>query len=170
MKSVILAILATFISINTFAAKVAVYSIPLTRVEMVQTDSIVSDPVEILASDSDGLIKSQFEDSRIQIIWKCDGTRFKFVLLNKTNLPLTIDWDKIVYVDTNGEAGNVIHSGVKYNERNQGQLKTIVPKLAKATISLFHPEIVFFSAGDTLLSVDGRRHICSHVYTKKIRT
>lgn len=115
-----------------YASKIAVYSIPLTRVEMLQTDSINnSDPIKILESDADGHIRSQYEDSLIQIIWKCDGIRFRFVLLNKTNFPLTIDWDRIMYVDTEGEAGNIIHNGVKYNERNNGQLKTIVPKLAK---------------------------------------
>ena len=111
-----------------YASKIATYSIPLTRVEMLQADSVGADPIKILASDADGLMRSQYEDSRIQVIWKCDGIRFRFILLNKTNYPLTIDWDKIICVDTEGEIGNVIHNGTKYNERNSGQLKKIIPK------------------------------------------
>lgn len=130
-----------------YASKIATYSIPLTRVEMLQADSVGADPIKILASDADGLMRSQYEDSRIQVIWKCDGIRFRFILLNKTNYPLTIDWDKIICVDTEGEIGNVIHNGTKYNERNSGQLKTIIPKMAKLNDFLVPSKNCVFNRG-----------------------
>lgn len=132
MKKIILALVLVLSCIDILhASKVAVYSIPLTRVELMQADSITAAPITMLASDTDGHLRSQYEDNNIQIIWKCNGVRFWFVLLNKTNFPITIDWDKITFVDIEGEIGNVIHTGIKYNERNNGQLKSIVPKLAK---------------------------------------
>ena len=127
------------------ASKVAVYNIPLIRVE-VSGDTLNNEIVQ-LSSGTDELCRSQFEDGKIQIIWKCNGTRFMFVLLNKTNSPLTIDWDKIIFVDTEGEAGNVIHSGVKYIDRNNGQLKTIVPKMAKLNDFLIPSKNCVFNNG-----------------------
>lgn len=119
-----------------------------------------------MASDDNGLLRSQYEDSLIQIIWKCDGKRFWFNLLNKTNYPITIDWDNIVFVDTDSEIGNVIHSGTKYIDRNNGQLKTIVPRKAKISDFLVPSKNCVFNQGGILPSVDGKKTTCSHVFTK----
>lgn len=168
MKKIILIISALIFCANAYASKIAVYSIPLTRVELLETDSVNADPIKILASDSDGLTRSQYEDERLQVIWKCDGIRFRFVLLNKTNYPMTIDWDKIVYVDTEDETGNVIHNGVKYNERNQGQIKSVIPKLAKLNDFLVPSKNCVFNQGG-YFSVGGWRenYLFPCVYKKQ---
>lgn len=134
MKKILSLIAAiTLFSFSMAASKTAVYSIPLTRVENTVGGQADGEKIQILADDEKGLSRSQYEDETIQIIWKCDGKRFWFNMLNKTDYPITIDWDKIVFVGIDDEIGNVIHSGIKYVARNDGQLKTILPKRAKIT-------------------------------------
>lgn len=125
-------------------AKIAAkYSIPLVRVEVSEIDSADSLPITTLEADDDEVTRSQFEDNNIQIIWKCNGQRFYFVLLNKTEERMTVDWDKIVYIDTEGMTGNVIHNGINYNRRNEGQLKSILPKSSKISDFLVPSENCF---------------------------
>lgn len=126
----IIAFLILAFSFSLAAKKIATYSIPLTRVEKLNLES---DPnsIKIVSDDDEGPLRTQYEDSLIQVIWRCDGKRFWFNLLNKTDLPLTIDWDKIVYVGIDDEAGNVIHTGIRYMSRNEGQLKTVVIRKSK---------------------------------------
>ncbi len=125
-------------------AKIAAkYSIPLVRVEVSEIDSADSLPITTLEADDDEVTRSQFEDDNIQIIWKCNGQRFYFVLLNKTEERMTVDWDKIVYIDTEGMTGNVIHNGINYNRRNEGQLKSILPKSSKISDFLVPSENCF---------------------------
>ncbi len=146
-KFVFITIAITLFTFSITAKKTAVYSIPLTLVENNVSKYSESDRIDILASDDNGLLRSQYEDSLIQIIWKCDGKRFWFNLLNKTNYPITIDWDNIVFVDTDSEIGNVIHSGTKYIDRNNGQLKTIVPRKAKISDFLVPSKNCVFNQG-----------------------
>lgn len=125
-------------------AKIAAkYSIPLVRVEVSEIDSADSLPITTLEADDDEVTRSQFEDDNIQVIWKCNGQRFYFVLLNKTEERMTVDWDKIVYIDTEGMTGNVIHNGINYNRRNEGQLKSILPKSSKISDFLVPSENCF---------------------------
>lgn len=147
MKKVLLVAFLLISAFSIYAKKVAMYSIPLSRVEILNSDDPSAEQVKLLSSDSDGLVRAAYEDSLMQIIWKCDGKRFKFDLLNKTSFPLTIDWNNIVYVDTDGLAGKVIHNGIKYVDRNQEQLKTIVPRLAKTTDFLVPSNNCVFQSG-----------------------
>jgi len=58
---------------------------------------------------------------------------FGFVLKNETKNPLKIDWDSVSYVDYFGESHKVIHSGIRYIDRNNHQTPTIIPPTSKLT-------------------------------------
>jgi len=47
------------------------------------------------------------------------------------------------YIDTEGMTGNVIHNGINYNRRNEGQLKSILPKSSKISDFLVPSENCF---------------------------
>ena len=51
-----------------------------------------------------------------------------FVLTNKTNEVMTIDWNKISFKDYTGSSGNaVMHKGIKYNECSSIKNPTTIP-------------------------------------------
>lgn len=49
-----------------------------------------------------------------------------FSLTNKTSHSIKIIWDEVVYVDVNGSSYRAMYSGVKYIDRTNPQLPTIV--------------------------------------------
>lgn len=117
------------ISISIFAKNhIAQYSYDLTRIERLDNDSIKYDETNLTVLDAGENKKSRFEDENLQISWRIDGKRFWFTLLNKTKYPIELDWDKISYIDTERNAGNVIHNGINYMRRNNGQPSTLIPQ------------------------------------------
>ena len=57
-----------------------------------------------------------FEDSILIFEKELDPLQVSFKLTNKTGNDMEILWDKCKYIDTSGNAFNVIHAGVKFRE------------------------------------------------------
>ena len=91
--------------------------------------------------------KYRYEDDYINIVWYVDSKRFYFDLTNKSGHTIKINWDDISYVDYNGKVGRVMHSGVKYTERNNSQPASTVPKGATLSDILIPTENVYFISG-----------------------
>ena len=91
--------------------------------------------------------KYRYEDDYINIVWYVDSKRFYFNLTNKSGHTIKINWDDISYVDYNGKVGRVMHSGVKYTERNNSQPASTVPKGATLSDILIPTENVYFISG-----------------------
>lgn len=89
--------------------------------------------------------KYRYEDDFIEIAWLVLPTKFHFTLKNKTGHTIKINWDDISYVDINGQTSKVMHSGIKYTDRNQSQASTTVPKEASITDVLIPTNNVFFN-------------------------
>lgn len=89
-------------------------------------------------------VKHRYEDDYISIIWHVRSTEFWFDLTNKSGHTLKINWDDISYVDYNGQVGRVMHSGVKYIERNNSQPATTIPIGASLSDILLPTENVSF--------------------------
>ena len=91
--------------------------------------------------------KYRYEDDYINIVWYVDSKRFYFDLTNKSGHTIKINWDDISYVDYNGKVGRVMHSGVKYAERNNSQPASTVPKGSTLSDILIPTENVYFISG-----------------------
>ena len=91
--------------------------------------------------------KYRYEDDYINIVWYVDSKRFYFDLTNKSGHTIKINWDDISYVDYNGKVERVMHSGVKYTERNNSQPASTVPKGATLSDILIPTENVYFISG-----------------------
>lgn len=83
--------------------------------------------------DSKDVLSSNktYEDDLVQIEWNVDETCFYFNLLNKTDTPIEIDWNRLSYIDVNGYSNAIIHSGVRYLDKNKKMESTIVPPKSK---------------------------------------
>lgn len=103
---------------------------------------------KVINFDDNGISKYRYEDDYIDIVWFVDSDRFNFDLKNKTNHTLRINWDDISYVNYSGQVKRVIHSGIKYIEKNSIQPATNIPKGANVV--------------DILVPIDGR--IIPNVY------
>lgn len=89
-----------------------------------------------------------FEDDMVQIIWLVSGVGAYFTLANKTDHSIKIIWDEASYVDTTGSNHRVMHSGVKYIDRDSSQPPTIVIRKGTVTDNIVPTDHISFSSGE----------------------
>lgn len=77
--------------------------------------------------------KYSFEDEMINIAWLPSAVKMAFVIENKTDHSIRIIWDEAAYVDENGESHRVMHSGIRYIERDSPQSPSVVVRKGKLT-------------------------------------
>lgn len=91
--------------------------------------------------------KYRYEDDYINIVWYVGIKEFDFTLTNKSDHTIKINWDDISYVDITGNVGRVMHSGVKYIDRNSSQPATSIPKKANITDLIMPTDNVYYVSG-----------------------
>lgn len=79
----------------------------------------------------------EFENAFIKINFEI-GKQFSFKITNKTQSVIEINWQRASFVDTSGQAHQVIHSGVRYIERDKPMSSTIIPPSASVE-DIVHP-------------------------------
>lgn len=119
------------------------YNFSLTSVERPEnSDEAFGNSV--IQDASEGII---FEDSLIKCIWIVGTTQFNFSLQNKTDNSIKIIWDEAAYIDPSGSTGRIMHSGVKYTDRNSSQPPTVIVRGAKIDDVIIPTENVYFVSG-----------------------
>jgi hypothetical protein len=94
--------------------------------------------------ESDGL---SIDNAWGAISFKIYRALIAFSLQNKGTEPIRIDWDKVSFVNPDGVASRVMHSGVRFIERDRPQPPTIVPPGARITDELLPTNRVQYGRG-----------------------
>jgi len=102
---------------------------------------------KIIEFEEEGKTKYRFEDGMIDIAWLPRTTQFGFLLKNKTSHSIQIIWDEAAYVDESGMSKRVMHSGVKYSERNNPQAPTTIVRGGKVSDIILPTENVYYMGG-----------------------
>ena len=134
-------------SCGAFKTYIANYSVGLSSVESPADAKQQFGETKVVTFNEEGVSKYRYEDDYINIVWYVGLKQFNFTLNNKSGHSLKINWDDISFVDTKGQVGRVMHSGVKYSERNNSQPATTVPKGASISDILLPTENVYFVSG-----------------------
>lgn len=134
-------------SCGAFKSYVASYSVGLSAVESPADAKQQFGETKVVTFDEEGISKYRYEDDYIDIVWYVSSKQFNFTLKNKSGHTLKINWDDVSYVDTKGQVGRVMHSGVKYAERNSSQPATTVPKGASISDILLPTDNVYYVSG-----------------------
>lgn len=75
-----------------------------------------------------GITKYSYNDNYIDIIIFGNSEEFSFVLKNVSQSTQKLLWDDAVFVDINGSTSKVIHSGIKYSQREAPQTPSTIIK------------------------------------------
>ena len=134
-------------SCGAFKNYIASYSVGLSSVESPADAKQQFGETKVVTFNEEGVSKYRYEDAYINLVWHVGLKQFNFTLNNKSGHSLKINWDDISFVDTEGQVGRVMHSGVKYTERNNSQPATTVPKGASISDILLPTENVYFVSG-----------------------
>ena len=71
----------------------------------------------------------------------------KIDFLNKTDKNIKIDWNQVLFIDTDGSSKKVFHAGVRYIERDKEQAPTIIYKGTNINDLIIPIQNVYFSSG-----------------------
>jgi hypothetical protein len=134
-------------SCGMFSFVTANYSVGLSSVESPANAKQQFGETKVVNFKDGNLSKYRYEDDYIEIVWFVSSKQFNFELKNKSGHTIKINWDDVCYVDINGKTGRVMHSGVKYTERNNSQPATTVPKNATISDILLPTDNVYFLSG-----------------------
>ena len=88
-----------------------------------------------------------YEDSLIKCAWLVGASRFSFTLENKTNNSIKIIWDECAYINENGATGRIMHSGVKYTDKNASQPPSVVVRGARIDEIMLPTDNVYYISG-----------------------
>lgn len=123
------------------------YVINLSSVESPENATVQFGETKVMTFAEGDKQKYRYEDDYINIVWYVGNKTFDFSLTNKTDHTIKINWDDISYVDITGNVGRVMHSGVKYIDRNNSQPATSIPRRATITDLLMPTDNVYYASG-----------------------
>lgn len=101
---------------------------------------------KIEKSQEEGISKYYFEDDMVRILWLPSADKIEFILNNKTDHSIKIAWDEASFVDAMGRGHRIMHSGVKYNDRNNPQPPTVVVRHGSINDIVFPTDYVSWSS------------------------
>lgn len=88
-----------------------------------------------------------YADSLLSILWVATSRDILFTLENKTDHSIQIVWDEASFIDDKGGNHRVMHSGVKYTDRNSPQPPTIIARKGKIDDQVVPTDYVYFDEG-----------------------
>ncbi len=98
------------------------YCSTLSKVEKPSNPSIKYGKTNtIAASSGKGVTKFSYVDNVIDIVIFGDSEQFSFILKNLSENSIKLIWDDAVFVGINGSTSKIMHSGVKYSQREASQ-------------------------------------------------
>ena len=104
------------------------YDVVMTHVEVPENFKQQFGETKILSLSENEITKYSYEDEMVSFVWYVSKSQFNFMLKNKTNHSIRVPWDDIVFINPGGRSMRVIHSGVRFVDRNKEQAPSVVAK------------------------------------------
>ena len=148
MKKVVLALVSILCLTSCGLFTHTAYNTSLVLVESPADAKVKYGETKIVTTTGeDGISKYTYEDDYINIVWYIGSKQLNFNLTNKSGYSIKLPWDDMAYVDENGNTMRVIHSGIRFIERNSVQATSVVPKNAKLEDLLIPSDNIYYSSG-----------------------
>ena len=129
------------------APYVALYDVGLTHVERPADAQERYGEVQISRSDTSKTGRYVFEDELVHITWYVTAQRVHFSLTNKTEHSLKIIWDDGGYMDAAGQSHRIMHSGVKFLDKQNPQPPTVVVRGGKVSDIVYPTSYATYGGG-----------------------
>lgn len=147
ISTIIITVLLLASSCSILRFQSTKYDISLASVESPANSKVKFGETKVVKVEQEGLSKFQYEDDFISILWYVGEKQFNFVLTNKADHTMKLNWDDMAYVNENGTTMRVTHSGVKYIDRNSSQPASTLPKNASLTDVLIPTDNIYYVSG-----------------------
>ena len=90
-------------------------------------------------------VENHFIDKIIDIKFLFSHNEVLFELKNQSDIPIKLDWDKVAFIDIEGNSHRVIHKGVRLIDRNSPQVVTTIPPKAKISDFWVPSDNIYYS-------------------------
>ncbi|MBI4245095.1 MAG: hypothetical protein HY606_13475 [Planctomycetes bacterium] len=123
----------------------ALYTISLS--EVIRPNNVKERYGEYTASQisEQNTLKYDYEDKMIKVLWTFESTMIKFLITNKTEYSIKVIWDEAAYVDIKGTTHRIMHSGIKYTDRQNPQPPSVVASRGTLDELILPTDYVYFS-------------------------
>lgn len=128
----------SLLSIGSLSSCYTTQSVPYNTYTMQMTDS-VGNPDQISTACT-------HVDSNLSVGFEFLKTDISMVLKNNSNSTIKINWDECLFIK-NDIPSKVMHSGVKYTDRNQSMPPSIIPKGTLHTDVIVPTDNVYWKEG-----------------------
>jgi hypothetical protein len=100
---------------------------------------------------NDRIVKDlSYQDSLISVNFLIGKTDISFAMRNKSAQTIKIIWDETLFINF-GTPGKVVHSGVKYIDRNSSQPPSVIPSGTTHEDSVTPTDKIYWRDGYSLL-------------------
>ena len=144
----VLLLLSLIACAGIFAFSRADYKFELVSVERPKDAQDRYGEPKIDTLNESGKTKYYFEDQLIKISWYIGEENFYFTLNNKTEHSIKIKWDEAAYVNEFGNTKKIMHSGVKFIEKNNPQAPSVVIRGSTVSDIILPTDNVYFVSGE----------------------
>lgn len=104
------------------------FATTLTKVEKTNNSDINNGRIKTV-SEKDS--KYEYNDDVIDITISTNNREFSFILKNVSDNTIKLNWNEAVFVDINGSTSKIMHTGVRYSDRDSDQPASTIIKGAK---------------------------------------
>ena len=143
---ILLSVLSVMLLSSCFGPRL-MYNVGLSNVEAPADAKKQYGETKIVTLEEEGKSGYKYEDDYIDISWFVGSSQFSFNLKNKSEYSIKIPWDDVTYINTAGSVGRVMHSGVKYIDRNNSQPASVIPKGASLSDIVQPTDNVYYVSG-----------------------
>ncbi len=116
------------------------------ELSMVRKASDINQRYQAPIADTLDVVRYAYEDDLLRSIWSASEGGWDMVLYNKSEKPLMIDWDEVVYMDVDNIGHRVLASSTKYSELSNPQTPAVIPRRGNITESLVSADHVYQSS------------------------
>ncbi|MCB5252204.1 MAG: hypothetical protein RBR69_01190 [Candidatus Cloacimonadaceae bacterium] len=116
------------------------------ELSMVRKASDINQRYQAPVADTMDVVRYAYEDDLFRSIWSATEAGWNLVLYNKSEKPLIIDWDEVVYMDVDNIGHKVLASGTKLSERDNPQTPSVIARRGNINESLFSADHVYVSS------------------------
>jgi len=123
------------------------YEIALVEVERTAQPASEYGTPSISEVFEDGQKRYVFEDALFRATWYAAPKDFSFLLANKSDHSIRVIWDRGVFVDDSGASHRMMHSGVRYLQRDSPQPPSVIVRDGLLNDGVLPTDCVFWKPG-----------------------
>lgn len=103
---------------------------------------------EILSLETEGVSQYVYTDDLVKVILIPLSDQIKLFVQNNTDHSIKIVWDDAAFVGVSGKSSRVMHSGVRYIDKNNPQPPSVIPKGSTLDDIIVPVDNIYFSGSN----------------------